>query len=1361
MVTKNGPDPDAAKAPVTGGENSEPPRPDVTLLAASRYRDLLADLRALVEERSRGERGLAAFDAAEDVPTAYQLDEALGGLAETYRSDVAAADERHAAERQASEAQHRAVLAAAEAELERTSAAIRQRFAEELAAAEHRYEEDCWMLSSLADDDSRENPKQKYETLRAQLRQSQDHLAARWDDLKAIHSRAVELIESRRQRAHDEAEPPPTPRNRQEAMTAFDAAAVTVERSYARLRGQTVPRLFTGWAVALIALVLWGGFFAAAYFFADYGKLGIRVADPSAPVLISGGVGLVACVLILGVLWSVAATQTARAFAPLRQAMAVAEVSQQQWQRLAKEELKRAEREYQERYRDVVEHRDRSFRRFATERDRRVADLTAEQDRQLREPAWRREAALRESSERLNRDLLASEIAHRRDTTALRTRFEREQQRFTQEHHHFVGERAAEHERRVQDLLAGWAAGVDRLRSAADAASATSAALFPEWPAITAKHWTPPEQIPPGLKIGEYEIVAEPAADVAPPDPRLASEPVAVRLPAVSPFPESPSLFLEAPAAARADAVSLLQVAALRVLTLLPPGKVRFTFIDPVGLGESFAAFMHLADFDDLLISGRVWTESAEIDERLGDLTGHMENVFQKYLRNEFESLEEYNAHAGEVAEPYRILVVANYPAGFTERAAQRLESIVSSGPRCGVYTLLGFDPRQRGPRGFDPASLSDEANVLRWQDGRFVTDALGPEPVPLVADPPPSPGLFAAVVRKIGELSKDVRRVEVPFRRIVPTADQWWTADSRRTIDCPLGRSGATKLQHMRLGLGTAQHVLVAGKTGSGKSTLLHVLVTNLALRYSPDEVEFYLIDFKKGVEFKTYAAHALPHARVIAIESDREFGVSVLERLDAVLRTRGDLFREVGVQDVASFRDARPGIPMPRILLVVDEFQEFFTEDDRYAQTASLLLDRLVRQGRAFGIHVLLGSQTLGGAYSLARATIGQMAVRVALQCGESDAHLILSEENTAARRLNRPGEAIYNDANGLVEGNSPFQVAWLGDDERDEYLARVRDLARQRGLAPAAPVVFEGNIPADPLRNAALVRRIEAAAAGHPEPTPDGTPSAWIGDAVSITGPTAVSFPSRPGSNLLVVGHDSAAASGILSSCLVSLAVAAPANAESVGQFHVLSGEAESDRWQRLDAALNQRARLASDDAAAPVAEIAAEVKRRQEDRTSAAPVFLLIDGIGRFRELRRSDDDFGFGGFDREKTVSPGKLLADILRDGPGVGVHAIVWCDSYNTFDRWLGRGMLREFAARVALPMSATDSSNLIDSPAAGRLGPNRAILYLDEQGTTEKFRPYRPPTDDWLAWLAERLAPGHHGESNGKPLDIDEWVIT
>ena len=55
--------------------------------------------------------------------------------------------------------------------------------------------------------------------------------------------------------------------------------------------------------------------------------------------------------------------------------------------------------------------------------------------------------------------------------------------------------------------------------------------------------------------------------------------------------------------------------------------------------------------------------------------------------------------------------------------------------------------------------------------------------------------------------------------------------------------------------------------------------------------------------------------------------------------------------------------------------------------------------------------------------------------------------------------------------------------------------------------------------------------------------------------------------------------------------------------------------------------------------------------------------------------------------------------------------------------------------------MSATDSSSLIDSPAASRLGVHRALLYSDEQGTTEKFRPYGLPTPEWLASVKSALS--------------------
>ena len=208
-----------------------------------------------------------------------------------------------------------------------------------------------------------------------------------------------------------------------------------------------------------------------------------------------------------------------------------------------------------------------------------------------------------------------------------------------------------------------------------------------------------------------------------PEDPRLKElTPESLTLPAFLQFPNKISLLIKADDDGRAPAVQALQAAMLRFLTAVPPGKVRFTIIDPVGLGENFAAFMHLADYDEPLVTSRIWTEPAQIEQRLADLTEHMENVIQKYLRNQYATIEEYNAQAGEVAEPYRVLVVANFPANFTRGGPRGWSASPPSGASCGVYT-----PGQRRHRasrcrqGFSSATWSRTAVNLVWKDGQFV----------------------------------------------------------------------------------------------------------------------------------------------------------------------------------------------------------------------------------------------------------------------------------------------------------------------------------------------------------------------------------------------------------------------------------------------------------------------------------------------------------------------------------------------------------------------------------------------------------------------------------------------------------------
>jgi hypothetical protein len=891
------------------------------------------------------------------------------------------------------------------------------------------------------------------------------------------------------------------------------------------------------------------------------------------------------------------------------------------------------------------------------------------------------------------------------------------------------------HEAAWQEMAQTWFTGFREIGDELKAMKDRCTELFPDWSAEDLRDWQRPAEPPEGIRFGECPLPLQLVKHGLPDDRRLDPGVKRLVLPAAMVLEEQPRLVITAEGAGRRAAVEVLQLMMLRFLTSMPAGKLRFTIIDAAGLGENFAAFMHLADYDEQLVASRIWTDSKQIDERLSRISEHMEKVLQKYLRNEFATIHQYNQSAGEVAEPYHVVVAANFPAGFSEAAARKLVAISQSGPRCGVFTLLSVDSQLRLPHEFKLQELMTDAVHLHWADNHLVWRYPLFEKLPLELDKLPSPDRLNDVLRTAGQQSREASRVEVPFELVAPKPDHVWTADSARELSVPIGRAGAKELQSLRFGLGTSQHALVSGKTGSGKSTLLHALITNLALHYGPDQLEFYLVDFKKGVEFKGYATGRLPHARVIAIESEREFGVSVLERLDLELRRRGELFRTHGVQDLAGFRRAAPDIPMPRSLLIIDEFQELFVADDKLAQDAALLLDRLVRQGRAFGIHVMLGSQTLAGAYSLARSTLGQMAVRIALECSEADAHLILSDENTAARLLSRPGEAIYNDQNGLLVGNHPFQVVWLTDAQRQNYLAALREQPMPRAPTDEPTIVFEGNVPADPRDNPEMV-----AAISHPEQTTHREPILWLGSAVRIEPATHLVLRRQGGHNLAIVGQDESMAAGMLAGAVLALAAQ---HGEAGAKFTILDGARPESRvlgvWQDVARVVGEFVEVVPPrNAAHAITALADEVARRsQSPEERYGSIYLILFDLAQLRDLRMTEDEFSFS-FSNGKPPSVDKRFREILKEGPATGVHVLLWCESYNSLTRVIDRLTLREIEFRVAMQMSGTDSTSLIDTPAATLLGENRALLYRDDLGTQTKFRPYGPPSEEWLAWAGQ-----------------------
>jgi hypothetical protein len=1279
--------------------------------------------------------------------------------------------ERYAVEKPALETEYRQTMQALQGRLASERSALEKEYAEARQRTQQQFtavrdkavreaDEGRWTISTLYEakkNEAREKIKKTQRTrqkianelkkVNAVADQAREQLLA-W-------GRRRELAEIKEVPSHD-LPPEGSLRELRECVSQADSLL-------AQLKALAAPRFCkTGWYVIFFVVPFAAAVYPAILF------LGWRIG-------LGGSAGLALAAAISLAVWLSlrARSQVRRFYRPLCRALADARLIARQCDASAVERINAqvAETTAAKKCRndDLAQHKEKY--------QRLLAEITARRDAELRDVEAKYPRLLAELKQQGEQQLAQTDQKYRRLLTEVQERYARDSRQLQETRERQLAESQARYAQEREVLARTWHQGLAQWHKAVAEIQAECGQRFPNWSDPLWQTWQPPTAVPSAIRFGEFTVDLAQLPGGLPADEALRPRvPLTCTLPALLSFPRRCSMLFKAQGEGRAQAVQALQAVMLRLLTGLPAGKVRFTIIDPVGLGENFAAFMQLADFDEALVNSRIWTEQQHIEQRLADLTEHMETVIQKYLRNQYSTIEDYNAAAGEVAEPYRVLVVANFPTNFTVEAARRLVAIASSGASCGVYTLISVDGKQPLPEGIHLKDLESPSVTLTWKEQRFVWKDPDFGGFPLKLDAPPGASFFLDVLQRVGEKARLANRVEVLFDFVAPPPEEVWKSDSRAGIRVALGKAGATKRQLMQLGQGTAQHALIAGKTGSGKSTLLHALITNLCLCYSPEEIELYLVDFKKGVEFKTYAAHALPHARVVAIESEREFGLSVLQRLDAELKARGERFRAAQVQNINDYRNAVASCQLsvvsqgqdngpssrttgnwqvaqvatarcPRILLIVDEFQEFFVEDDRIAQEAALLLDRLVRQGRAFGLHVLLGSQTLGGAYSLARSTIDQMAVRIALQCSEADAYLILSKDNAAARLLSRPGEAIYNDANGLLEGNDLFQVVWLPDERREHYLTQLQELARQRNLVPPQPqIVFEGNAPADIERNPLLSRLLREAS----WPAAPRAAHAWLGEAIAIKDPTAAIFRPQSSNNLLIVGQQDEMALSLTVSALVSLAAQhAPAEAaDRAGgaKFYVLDGTPVDSPLagylSRLPELVPHSLKVASwRELPGVLAELAGEVDRRQKEPEAIGPsLYLFIHGLHRFRDLRKAEDDFGFSRRVEEKAASPAKQLGTILREGPAVGVFSLVWCDTLNNVNRSLDRHGLREFEMRVLMQMSVADSSTLIDSPAASKLGMNRALFFSEDCGQPEKFRPYGLPPESWLRQVQKQL---------------------
>jgi S-DNA-T family DNA segregation ATPase FtsK/SpoIIIE len=559
----------------------------------------------------------------------------------------------------------------------------------------------------------------------------------------------------------------------------------------------------------------------------------------------------------------------------------------------------------------------------------------------------------------------------------------------------------------------------------------------------------------------------------------------------------------------------------LRALGTTRAGEVRLSVYDPEQLGGTLAAFAPLGNAGLLSFVG-----PGGLGPLLDDLVEQICRVNESVLAGEYTSLAELTAATtGPRPEPWRIVVLL-VDAELTAGQRAQLDRIARTGVACGVHLVV---------RGLELAPHPTVEHIA-VQDGTAICDITGDLPVRLDSAPPAD--RIAGFCRTTAERLRQ-GPPPVGFADLEP--EKLWVESSAHGLEAPIGDSTDGSLISVPLG-DDPPHALIGGPSGSGKTNLIYAWIGSLAARYGPEELAFYLLDFKEGVSFARFAPGPrdpswLPQVRLagINVNGDREFGLAMLRHLGEELRARAQAAKRYEASKLAELRAEDPRGHWPRIVAVIDEFQVLLAGRDAVADEAVALLEDLARRGRSQGIHLVLASQDVAGIEALwgRSGLISQFTLRIALP----KARRILADTNLAAAVIPR-FHAVVNADSGVDGANHVVRLPDAAD--RTAWRTLQRKLWHKRPDNCPAPRLFDGD----------AVPRLPAAyrpAGRVPEAGTDvgSSPGAVLGERIDVAArPARLRLGRMPGRNLAVLGTRTEEACDVLASAALSLAAQGPA-------------------------------------------------------------------------------------------------------------------------------------------------------------------------------------------------------------------------
>lgn len=598
-----------------------------------------------------------------------------------------------------------------------------------------------------------------------------------------------------------------------------------------------------------------------------------------------------------------------------------------------------------------------------------------------------------------------------------------------------LGAAALEAERTLKRERKGIDANVDELRTSA--LGLATAAVFRRAPGYLSADWADP--IWPNLPIGAAGEWLRVGAVRLGPD----LLPVVLPLSAgvwtvVSPSSEVFRSFVQN---VIARAVAAFDPPRVRVLSYDPDlvlDLAVFASLRAVSPGSVPPALTAEGDFEEALETLRA--EIAAVDDRL---TAAGQETY-------WEALASGHALAGTT--PLRLLIIGADTSSFTDRGVARLDQLRRIAADRGLIIIESVPA--------PPIASLPSTTVTLTGESANVSSVPG---VTWFPDPWAGDRFIRTLSANLVERPRQSLAPTVDFEKIVADIDDPWMIEADEGLESVLGTSdGGDLVIRLRSENPPMPNALVGGAVGQGKSNLLHVLIHGLAAKYSPAELEMILVDLKDGVEFARFAPTPsspawLPHVRALGLEFDADYSLAVLRWVEEQRTERSNVFKGSGAQTLKQYHHAT-GKVVPRLLVVIDEFQRLFEGDDEQAAEAAKLLEGVARTGRSFGIHLVLASQAITGIRGLATkadAIFGQFHNRITLRNTPAESQAFLTAQNLEATQLEHRGEVVLNDSLGSLDANTVGTVAYADP----AYLERLQVQLFQQGHGPA-PSVFRAS-------------------------------------------------------------------------------------------------------------------------------------------------------------------------------------------------------------------------------------------------------------------------------------------------------------